>query len=82
MTRTEKRKVRRTLNALNTALQMSQKAAGDTLAILVETKALADRAQANADVWRGLYENKPVVYTFPADTFYRPSVKPVNDLMH
>ena len=82
MTRTEKRKVRKALDAVNPALQMSQKAAADTLALLVETKALADRAQANADVWRGLYENKPVVYTFPADTFYRPSLKPANDLVH
>jgi hypothetical protein len=82
MTRSEKRKVRQTLDALNTALQMSQKAAADTLALLVETKALADRAQANADVWRGLYENKPVVYTFPAETFYRPRLKPQNDLVH
>jgi hypothetical protein len=82
MTRTERRKVRKAIGALNTALQMSQKAAAETLTILVETKALAERAQANAEVWRGLYENKPVVYTFGAETFYRPSLKPVNDLVH
>jgi len=76
MRRNEKRKLLKAIEGLNAALKQSLQVAESAVSALSQTKALLQRSEANAELWRNLSkaaQKQPVVVDLAVD-----QIKPVN----